>query len=463
MPKKYNLTEGPIGSRLLRMTLPMTVGMFSMVAYNLTDTYFISRLGTEQLAAISFTFPVVLIIHCISLGLSIGASSVIARAIGEGDFQNVKRLTTDSVLLVILIVGLLAALGFLFMEPLFRLIGATPSLMPMIREYMSIWFAGLVITTLPMTMNHSIRAAGDMRDPSLIMLCSAALNALLDPLFIFGIGIFPAMGIAGAAWASVLSRAVTLIGSFSVLHFRHRMLTIERPGFSILMRSWGRLLHVGLPNAATSLLFPLSMGVFTRLVAQFGKTAVAGVGAAGKVEALATMVLWALGAALTPFVGQNWGAGRLDRLLRAKHMSSIFALGWGVFSWIALILFARPIAGIFSEETDVVRAIVLYLWIMPVSFGMQGVSMCVGLSYNAIGKPLYSSSLNVIRTFVLFLPMIWLGAKWFGFIGLLYGAAFSHICAGLLALFWQRYVYSFEKAFSLYQKKENRSVSASSG
>ncbi|MEL7053459.1 MAG: MATE family efflux transporter, partial [Cyanobacteria bacterium J06588_5] len=139
-----SLIEGPIGKQLFKLTLPMVGGIFALVAFNLADTYFVGQLGTTQLAAMSFTFPVVMTLGSLALGLGVGASSIIARAIGQGDRSRVQRFTTNSLTLGLSMVALLSAIGLLTIDPLFRLLGAGPETLPFIREYMQIWYFGMV-------------------------------------------------------------------------------------------------------------------------------------------------------------------------------------------------------------------------------------------------------------------------------------------------------------------------------
>ncbi|MEE8441062.1 MAG: MATE family efflux transporter, partial [Spirochaetia bacterium] len=158
---RAQLTDGNVPRMLIRLTIPMVFGMLSMVLYNLVDTLFVGRLGKDQLAALSFTFPVVLVISSLALGVGMGASAAISRAIGAGDGDRVRRLTTDSLVLAVLIVGTFATAGILTIDPLFRLLGADERILPYISKYMTIWYPGMVFVVVPMVGNNAIRATGD--------------------------------------------------------------------------------------------------------------------------------------------------------------------------------------------------------------------------------------------------------------------------------------------------------------
>ncbi len=433
---KINLTEDPVGSILLRMTAPMLAGVFSMVAFNLADTFFVARLGTRELAAMSFTFPVVMFVHSITMGLGMATSSVVSRAIGEGNQDRVRRLASDCFILAFLIVVVLATVGVLTIEPLFRLLGATPDLIPLIKSYMSIWYLGIIFIIIPNIGNNVIRATGDTVYPSMIMTIAAVINIVLDPLLIFGLAGFPRMELAGAALTTVISRSVVLVVALAILHFRERLIDYSLPRFRHLMRSWKNILYVAIPAAAMNVLMPLSMGFVTWMAARFGHETVGAVGAAIRVEQFSLMVLIALGISMMPVVGQNWGAKKFDRVHLAHRYAFRFAFAWGFFAWAILAVFARPIAGIFSNEPVVVDNIILYLRITPLGYGLYGVMRLASVSFNAMNRPLSGALLSLIRTFIFYIPAVYAGTTLLGPKGMFGGIALANMLAGLTAIGW---------------------------
>ena len=358
MQLKPSFTEGHVGRTLFVKTLPMVGGILALVAYNLADTIFVSRLdeGTGEshyLAAMGFIFPVVMLIISVSLGLGTGVSSVISRTIGQGDFARVRRLTTHSLILALLVVIVFATLGLVTIDPVFRMLGAQPHMLPVIKQYMNIWYVGVVFIVIPMVGNNAIRAAGDMKLPGLIMCVGSGLNILLDPIMIFGWWGFPKMGIAGAALATVISRAVGTVLSLWVLHHRKKMLEVSRKVFHHMLESWGHIAYVAVPAAATTILFPVSLSVLTRLAADIGSPVVAAVGAGNRILAFAMIPIWALGSTLGPFVGQNWGAKNFVRAQTAANLSCGFCIVWGLFCTVVFAATAKPLASLFSERGKV--------------------------------------------------------------------------------------------------------------
>ncbi|NQT24855.1 MATE family efflux transporter [candidate division KSB1 bacterium] len=412
----------------------MIFGILSMVAFNLVDTYFIGLLGTEPLAAISFTFPVIFIIAGVSMGLGVGASAAVSRAIGKGDHHEVERLTTDSLILSLLIVAVFILAGILTVDPIFRLLNATDALLPLIRQYMMIWYPGMLFLVVPMMGNNVIRATGDTRTPSLIMLFAVGINAILDPLLIFGIGPFPRMELQGAALATVIARAVTMGLSLYVLIHREKMICFNRPSIEQLFKSWRDVLYVGIPVSGTNIIIPIGSGVITRIVASHGTEAVAAFGVGSRVEAFALTVIMALATVLGPFIGQNLGAGKCDRIRRGIFLSTRFAILWGLFMTLLLAVSARWAAALFSDDPKVRSFIALYMWIIPISYGLQSVIMLVNSALNVMKKPIHASLLMIIHMFVLYIPFAYLGSKWMGVSGVFGAGSIVRILTGLGAI-----------------------------
>ncbi len=430
------LTKGSVPLQLLKLSLPLVWGVLSVLAFSLADIYFVAQLGTNALAAMSFTFPVVTVLSSVAMGLGTGVASVIARGIGEGNRQKVQRLTTDSLLLSLLIVGVLATIGLATINPLFTALGAGPDLLPLIRDYMGIWYWGIVFLVVPLVGNSAMRAAGNTVIPSVIMTVAAGANIALDPLLIFGWGPLPALGLQGAAVATVISRASTLVASLAFLHFRERLLSFTLPSLKTIVKSWQRLLSIGLPAVAANLISPLSVGFLTSLIAGYGAEAVAGFGLASRLEALALIGPLALSASIGPFVGQNWGAQQYSRVKQSIKMSFWFCLGWGGLVAVILGAAAPEIAAWFDRDPAVVASATVYLSLVPMSYGALGVVLTASSAFNALGEPLPALGLSCARLLLLLVPLAYLGSQLFGIMGIFWAACLSNVVVGLGAWLW---------------------------
>lgn len=433
MPGK--LTGGSIKLHICRMALPMLGGILAMSIFNLTDTYFIAKLGTEQLAAISFTFPVVMIIGAVAMGLGMGAESVISRYIGKGRIKQLKRFVTDSILLGMLAVGIFAILGLLTMEPLFHLLGATDAQMPMIKSYMILWYSCVAVTIIPTLGNSCIRATGDTFTPGMMMVVLAVLNVLLDPVFIFGLFGFPAMGIFGASLATVLSMGIGIFISLYILT-RRSMMDWQIPEMDEMLLSWRRILYIAAPVAGTHMVMPLTSGFITKLMAAYGVAAVAASGAGWRALGFLYMLPIAVGSVLVPIIGQNSGAGKTERSWEALKTSYRFSIYYNMVCFLICMFWGEEISRIFSTDPRVVRIMAVFLLIMHAQMGMIHVCVHSEFALNALGKPMYSMRLNFLRNLLLIIPLSYLGGYYFGLWGIFGGMALAQGIAGLAAWVW---------------------------
>ena len=430
------LTKEPVAKTLILLTLPMIVGIAGMVAFNLVDTFFVGRLGTNELAAISFTFPVILVISSLARGLGVGASAVVSRAIGVGDRNIVRRLTTDSLLLSVIIVAAFVATGLMTIDPLFRLLGADERTLPLIRSYMQIWYPGMVFVVVPMVGNSAIRATGDTKTPSLIMVTAIVVNAGLDPLLIFGIGPFPRLELQGAAIATVIARATTFAVSLVILGVREKMLSFEKTKVSEIFESWKRVLYIGLPAAGTMIILPMATGVITRMVSDYGPESVAGFGVASRMENFSITVIAALATVMIPFIGQNLGAGKFERIREGLKFGQLFSMAWGVLLFIFFIFFAKPVAGVFNGDAGVISAAALYMRYVSISFGAFGMFQLITASLNALNRPLQSAAVSLARVLVFYVPLALAGRSLFGMSGIFGAAAVANFLAAAGAFLW---------------------------
>ncbi|MDP2402157.1 MAG: MATE family efflux transporter, partial [Actinomycetota bacterium] len=399
------------------------------------DTFFIGQLGTEQLAAMGFTIAVVMAASSINMGLGVGTTAVVSKVIGRGDYDAARRLTMDAVFLGIAVSLVLVVAGLLTVDPLFRAMGATDRVLEYVKQYMVIWYIGLPLIVMPQIGNSGIRATGDTKTPAKIMIIAMLCNAVLDPLFMFGIGPFPELGIAGAAAATVTTYAIALALSARALAQRG-LFSLERRPFSDTLASWRTIMGIGVPAAVTQLIAPISTGVVTAVVAGYGVAAVAGFGVASRLEMFVFMFVMAMGAALVPFVGQNWGAGHKERVKAAVRVGVTYAMAWGVVAWLIALAFGAPIAAVFNSDPAVVRVVTGYLTIVFPSLTLLGALLVVSQSFNALHRPMRSMALSVLRMFVLYVPLAYAGSALFGLAGVWWAAFTANIIAGVVAIGW---------------------------
>ncbi len=437
-PAQARLTQGPVGRHLVDMTVPVLYGITMMMAQNFADAWFIGQVGDRELAALSFAFPVLMVVTSVAIGLGAGTSSVVARAIGAHDHRRARRLATDSLLLSFGITALICIAGILTIDPLFTLLGAPADMLPLIGGYMRILYAGVPFVVVGMVGMSSMRATGDTRLPSRLMVIASILNVLLDPLLIFGIGPFPRMELEGAAMAALLARASIFAGTLYIMHQRLDLLTFKPPRSAEMRSSWADILHVGIPAAGTNAVIPVATGVITAMLARYGPDAVAGFGVATRVESLMLVIYYAMSAIIGPFVGQNMSAGQADRIFRALRLCALFCLGSGLVIAVLLAALSDFLPSLFSDSDDVTGVASLFLWIAPVSYGAYGMVMVMNASFNGMGKPLPAVFVSVARMALLYIPLAMLGDRLFGIAGIFGAYALSNLAMGALSYVWAR-------------------------
>ena len=436
---KARLTEGPVGRHLIDMTVPVLFGISMMMAQGLIDTWFLGQVGDRELAAFGFGFPILMIVTSVAIGLGAGTSSVVARAIGAGDHRRARRLATDSLFLGFLITLVICAIGILTINPMFRLLGVPEDMLPMIGSFMTILYSGVPFVVVGMIGMASMRATGDTRLPSMLMVIAAILNVALDPILIFGVGPIPAMGLDGAAAAALIARATIFAGTVYLMRYRLDMLSFNKPDPVELRKSWRDILHVGIPAAGTNSIVPLGAVLVTAMIARLGTDAVAGFGVATRIESMMLVIFYAMSSIIGPFVGQNFAAGRERRILRALWLCTLFCLASGLVIAGILALLSDFLPRLFSDSEAVMEVTTLFLWIVPISYGTYGMVMVMNASFNGLGKPMPAVWISVARILVLYVPLAFIGLKFYGLVGIFAAYAIANIVSGIGAYAWARH------------------------
>ncbi len=411
----------------------MLFGMMGMVIFNLVDTYFVGQLGVPQLAAMSFGFPIIMFINSLSMGIGIGTSSLIARNIITSSRENVRMMASRALLLGFLVVLFFVVVGLLTIRPVFTSLGAEEDILKYITDYMSIWYLGVPFVIFPMIGNHIVRATGDTFTPGMIMLASAAVNIILDPLLIFGIGPFPEMGIRGAALATVIARGSSFFVILTILIKREKLLTYRIGKIKEVLSTWKNVIHIAAPASLGMLITPISIGIITKILSGYGKEAVAAFGVSSRVEMFALMVIASLGSVLIIFIGQNISKQKFSRIHKSLGYAFKFSMLWGVVMYVILIFLGRSIAGIFSDDQLVVEIARKYFLIVGASYGFQGLVMLSNASFNGINKPYPATIMAIIRMFILYVPLAWLGSELFGLTGIFFAGLTANIVVGIFS------------------------------
>lgn len=432
----HDLTSGPVGAHLRRQAIPFSIGLLAIFSFEAIDLFFIAQLGNDPLAAVSFALPVIWLVYGIGIGFEAGAASCVSRAVGGRDDERARRLTTDTIVLGTLAALAMTGIGLATIEPVFSLLGAPPELLPIIRDYMHVWYWVAPLDLALWTMLASIRARGNSLLESKIITVAALLNLVLDPIFIFGLFGFPRLEVAGAALATLVATAIML--AFSTWHLGVRLGVFARLVAPLrdIWASWTHMLQIGIPAMCTNAIIPVSSGIVVAMLAATGVDAVAGYGIAVRIEPMALIPFYALSAVSSPFFGQNFGAGHFDRLQEARQICVRFCLVFGLCLALVTSLAAPLIAGAYTDSAAIREVTLLYIWMVSWSWGAHGIVMSVNASFNGSGRPLPAVLISSARVIFVLLPLAFLGRWLWGTAGLFAAICVSNLLMGWVAWRW---------------------------
>ena len=436
---RADLTKGPVWRALAQVSAPMTFGILAVLSVGLADAYFLGQLGQAPLAAVGFIYPVTTALTSMSIGLSAGTNAVVSQAIGREneDSDTPIRLALHSLGLGVGL-AILVALAFVSFSPmLFTWMGAQEAALQETSLYVPFWSLSFPFLVMMMIANAVFRAHGDGATSALIMVWAAAINIAINPVLIFGWGPVPAMGTEGAALATFIGRAIGAATALWYAWYSGLLTTCGKPLYGILY-SFRDVIKVGMPAAGSNAINPAGMALVTAAVATLGEAAVAGFGAATRVQSVMLVALFALSAGIGPVVGQNFGAGRQDRARLALKQAWFFCVAYGLLLATGVTIFAEPIAGFFTDGSEALGYTAQYLRIVSWSIMGYGILVITNAAMNARSKAAYSLGLSLTRIFIVYVPLAWLGMWMFDYFGILLAAVAANVFAIVGGLFCAR-------------------------
>jgi len=404
---EHDYTSGPIGRAIFLLAVPMVLEMSMESIFAVVDAFFVGKLGPAAVATIGLTESLMVVIYTVAMGLSIGVTATVARRIGEKDPEGAARATVQALLLGLGVSSVLGIIGAIFAPQLLSLMGADAEVLAVGTGFARISLACNGAVFLLFLINAAFRGAGDAAVAMRVLMLGNAINIVLDPLLIFGVGIFPELGIEGAAWATVIGRAIGFVWALwhlstgeGNLHVHKQHVTVEpKTMLSIAQLSgWGTF-QVALSS--------MSWIALVRLTSTFGAAAVAGYTVSIRILLFALMPAYGVGAAAATMVGQALGAEKPDRAEQAVWVAArinMIVLGLtGVAFWI----FAPTMVSWFSESTEVREVASYALRTMSLGFPLYALGMVLEQSFNGAGDTRTPSWINFFVFWVTQIPLAW--------------------------------------------------------
>lgn len=428
MTPKY--TQGSIGGRMIKSAFAMLPGALAISGYNIVDTYFVGQLGTTPLAGMGFTFPIVMLVSCIFHGLGVGVMAPAAQMLGAQKRDKAVQFVSYGILLVVIISSLVGILSFLGNNFILECLDAQGESLKYASGYMNIWYIGILTSALCMVFNDVVISVGSPRTAGLLMMAGLLLNIALDPLLIFGYGPFPAMGIKGAALATVIAQGGAASILFVILYSRYKMIQFVKLPWRVIRVCWGTSVRYSVPAVMGMLLMPIGSFIVTKITAHFGDAAVAAIAAAGRLEMAAFVFPMALGITLMPMIAQNYGAKRYDRIRECHRFANTFAFIFLMVMALIYFLGADFFVSLMAPEPEVQSIMKMCMSIIPWGFCMIEIHRYSGFFYTGCAKPHASVWLNSLRILVLMVPLSYLALYFNSLEGLFWARLIADVGAG---------------------------------
>ena len=402
--RNHILADDNIGALLWRLSIPATVGMAVMATYNLVDAIFIGRgVGTLGIAGLAICFPVQLITLAVGQLIGMGGASIISRALGAGDSERANRAYGNVLTLAIVFSAAMTAGGLIFIDELLRVFGATEAILPYSREYLSVILWGTAFRCYAMSNNNIIRSEGRAKIAMTVMLIGALVNIALDPIFIFGLN----MGMRGAALATVLAQFCTTI--FITFYFAtgRSSLAMSLKDLRLSAEIVREMLAVGASSFGRMMAGSATVVVLNRTLGHYGgNVAIATYGVLNRILHFAFMPILGFSQALQPVAGFNYGARRYARSRLALRISSIRSTLFSTGAFVVLVVFARPLILLFTNDTELIQMSVPALRTIALAFPVVGVQIMGATMFLALGRALPALFLSLSRQIIFLIPLV---------------------------------------------------------
>ena len=392
--QKGDLTTGSITKNILLFALPLMCGNLLQQMYNIADTWVVGRfLGADALAAVGSSYTLMVFLTSVILGLCMGSGAAVSMDYGSGRADEMRRSIFLSFVLIAAISLLLNVLVYVFIDPILALLRVPTDVIPLMKTYLLIIFAGIAATFLYNYCASVLRAIGNAVVPLLFLAVSAVLNVALDLCFV----IVLRLGVGGAAFATVLAQFVSGIGILLYTLLRFPDLRPKKDDCRCSRKALGRILNLSLMTCLQQSIMNFGILMIQGLVNSFGTVIMAAFAAAVKIDSFAYMPVQDFGNAFSTFVAQNFGAGKSDRIRRGMRSACCTSAVFSLVISLLVVLFAKPLMSIFIDpsETAIIAAGVTYLRIEGACYLGIGILFLLYGYYRAVNKPLMSVILTV--------------------------------------------------------------------
>lgn len=455
------ILKGNMYKAILTLSIPIMLGSMIQTLYDLADTFWVSKIGYVHVAAISLIWPIIFFMMSLGMGLNIAGTALISQYIGSGNKKDTSIVAGQIITFSFLLSTIVGLVGGFFSTNIVSLMGAEGEVFQAAVSYLKIIFIGMPTMFVFFAFNSIKHGQGDTITPTKISICSAILNVILDPIFIFdtipfvnmpGLG----MGIAGAALATVLSRAIFAVYAIYTLFDKSNYIYITKNNLKINKEILWRVIKIGIPSSIGQSTTALGFAVLNFFILSFGDVTMAAFGIGNRINSLILMPVMGTGSALATIVGQNLGADNVERAKESVKKTTILSVGFMTIGGIVLSLLSPHVVGVFTKEPEVLSQGTYYLRLISASLPLMGVFQVFMGVFQGSGHTMSSMVIAMGRLWGLRIPMIVLFKNYtnFGHNGVWYAMVLSNalICVVGYGIYatgnWQHKVIKEKKRFT---------------
>jgi putative MATE family efflux protein len=402
-----DFTEGSISRAIFLLSTPMVLEMVMESLFAIVNVFWVTRLGSNAVATVGFTESMLTMVFSVAIGLSMSTTAMVARRIGEKDPHGAAVAGVQSIVLAVTVSVILGIPGYWFAPDLLRLMGADEAVIAMGRQYTAIIFGGNITVMLLFLNNAIFRGAGDASVAMRVLWSANAVNMILDPLLIFGIGPFPEMGITGAAVATVIGRGSGVAYQFWILARGTERIAIRRQDIRIAPTVITSLIRVSITGVLQFAIAHTSWILLVRIISTFGSIAVAGYTIGIRIFIFVLLPAWGFSGAAATMVGQNLGAGKPERAQRAVYLTVMYNLAYLGLVAVLLIFFPEPVVGLFTSNPEESQYASNCLRIIGYGNFAYGVAMVMMQAFNGAGDTVTPTWINLIAFWCCEIPLAW--------------------------------------------------------
>ena len=424
------LKEENIDKALFKLGMPMVISLLVAALYNVVDTYFVSGLGKEAIAAVSVAFPIQLIFLGIGLTFGAGAGSYISRLLGGNNKKEASIVATVALISSAILGIIIAILLFCYLDGVLKFMGAIPSIIEISKSYTGIFIVGGILGTVNVTLGNLAVAQGAAKISLKAMIVGSISNMILDPIFIFGLN----LGVRGAAIATLIARVITSLMYLIYFVGDKNLIEIKLPNFKPTVAIYKEILKIGISMLILQILQTISISKISYAASFYGEEAIAAMGIVLRIVTLGTNVVFGYMKGLQPLAGFNYGAKNYERVREAIKASikwtNVFCVVWTVIVYI----FAPSILSIFGTDENVLNIAVPALRAAVIMFITFGFQFTYSTLYLSTGKALGGVFLNSLRQGIVLIPIILLLPKFMGLNGVIYAQTISDLITTIITI-----------------------------